>query len=865
MDRKLLVVMGLVVALVAAFAIWKFAAEEEPSDFDPAANEAMGAGEKDEPVVGPRRESGPVSEVVEDKEKTAPAWDRSALVRGRVVFGEGGPPAPGAAVRLRLLGRETLAEAIADAEGAFLIAAPAGEEDLVLAAACEGHVSREIVDLELETDEDRDLGTIVLRPAIEIRGTVHDARGVALAGARIQLVPNLAMTGISVESVKQMLDALEIDDEALAERTSDEKGEFLFAGVATGTYALIAAAEGCQTAYSRRLTLQPGQAREEVDFVLGPACTLRGRVTDAEGRGLGGAIVSVLPTGNDFPSLFRTLKSVTDASGAYELTTLPQGRLMVMCRKEGLAPFGDNLQVEPETKLDIRLTPGWRLHGIVLDATTNQPIEGVELAVISDDSLGLLRDLTDVEGKFDFPHVPDSKLEVIVVHKEGLQIVDDGRMRVMNGPFSFIDPRKDENGKYPDYLEIRMTGGGRIEGRVIDADSGVGISGARVYSLGGGDTELAMFAAGGGVVSDADGNFVLEGVPAGPYLLNASARGFYPAEPITRDRLRGRDGAPPMIAVGQSVVDVVVKLRRGLAQKGRVLDPEGEALWGARIDWVQMTDGQGSFEMMMLLGGGSLEPVISDDDGRFTIEGLQPDAALAIEALHPDYMGGGSGEVAADRLGAEELVIRVGHGGRVEGRLRLEGGGDPTGTLVTLRRENRRRSPFERRNTEELQAMSDSLGRFAFEDLAAGEYWYTVAGQDDFRAPQARQNLEVKGGGTTELVIDLFRNWKIEGQVIDESGKPVARCRLRVEAIDPEGIIAAEREQPGYQGQGRTRSWERTDQDGRFTVSELDGRFDYEIRVQGPRDRESREPAAEATVERVKVATRGLRITLERP
>ena len=41
MDRKLLVVMGLIVALVTAFAIWRFAAEEGPSDFDPAANEAM--------------------------------------------------------------------------------------------------------------------------------------------------------------------------------------------------------------------------------------------------------------------------------------------------------------------------------------------------------------------------------------------------------------------------------------------------------------------------------------------------------------------------------------------------------------------------------------------------------------------------------------------------------------------------------------------------------------------------------------------------------------------------------------------------------------------------------------------------------
>ena len=92
---------------------------------------------------------------------------------------------------------------------------------------------------------------------------------------------------------------------------------------------------------------------------------------------------------------------------------------------------------------------------------------------------------TDADGHYRLEGL-SSKRAILVAWKEGLQVVPEPGLRIDNGPFSIIMLAPDEQGRLPERLDIHMRGGGRIEGRVVDAGSGEGIAGARtgVYDPG---------------------------------------------------------------------------------------------------------------------------------------------------------------------------------------------------------------------------------------------------------------------------------------------------------------------------------------------------------------------------------------------
>ena len=106
--------------------------------------------------------------------------------------------------------------------------------------------------------------------------------------------------------------------------------------------------------------------------------TITGRITDAGGAPLGGAIVILLLPG----SAAKPDSAVADEGGTYVFNNVVPGRYLVQARKEGYAPgFNGSggsgsqptelLKVENGTHLtaiDIRLSPGGQILGTVLDA-----------------------------------------------------------------------------------------------------------------------------------------------------------------------------------------------------------------------------------------------------------------------------------------------------------------------------------------------------------------------------------------------------------------------------------------------------------------------------------------------------------------
>ncbi|MGD2017240.1 MAG: carboxypeptidase regulatory-like domain-containing protein [Planctomycetota bacterium] len=105
--------------------------------------------------------------------------------------------------------------------------------------------------------------------------------------------------------------------------STDENGEFTFAGCAAGEYFLYARCGGeAGQDYSLRVALTLGEGEERfIDDRLTPSARINGVVRDREGRPLAG--VDVRATGRRNGNLTR--RATTDASGMYTLVGLYEG------------------------------------------------------------------------------------------------------------------------------------------------------------------------------------------------------------------------------------------------------------------------------------------------------------------------------------------------------------------------------------------------------------------------------------------------------------------------------------------------------------------------------------------------------------
>jgi hypothetical protein len=172
---------------------------------------------------------------------------------------------------------------------------------------------------------------------------------------------------------------------------------------------------------------------------------------------------------------------------------------------------------------------------------------------------------------------------------------------------------------------------GVIIGRVADADSGTPLSGVLVTASAGNSRH-------GAVVTDQQGNFVFRQLPAGSYtiLARVGGNGYSPGGFLVTGQghqigaylnggygQRRPNGATQAIdlAPGERFDRAVVRLWRGGAISGRILDEAGEALVGIVVSAVEHTsDGQ-------LLTGPTTK---TDDRGQYRLGTLTPGRYVVV-------------------------------------------------------------------------------------------------------------------------------------------------------------------------------------------------------------------------------------------
>lgn len=175
-------------------------------------------------------------------------------------------------------------------------------------------------------------------------------------------------------------------------------------------------------------------------------------------------------------------------------------------------------------------------------------------------------------------------------------------------------------------------GTGAIKGRVVDALAGGPVSRVAVRVNGPGGPRQAT--------TDESGAFAVTQLPAGPVMLTADKSTYLQARfPETGQTLR-TSTRPLVLTDGQVVENVVLRMYRGSAMTGRVLDVYGDPLESAQVQALRLPkSGRGQPQMR--------GTTMSNDLGEFRVPRLEPGQyLLLVMPQRRPMFGPGLGPVA---------------------------------------------------------------------------------------------------------------------------------------------------------------------------------------------------------------------------
>jgi hypothetical protein len=606
---------------------------------------------------------GYVEGIVMDVSETAPLTSFTITTEQMIVGGE----------QLGSLGPFGGGTLIEDPGGRFRIGPlEPGEVDLYFDAP--GYVGAEVADLQVAAGETL-RGTIVEMYAGGIvRGTVSNESGMAIPGALVftrqvgeldEPVPGgppaRRPDGDSDDAPSGLLSYM-AQFGAFADETvrSGPDGTFELTGVDPGEHVLVGVHRGYAATPSDSFLVVPGEGPVDVRLELRTGGGVFGKVVDRYTRPIAGAIViAVAPNNMESDDEVRgaLYQGRTDEAGDYSIDNVDAGTyFMVLTRgDEALHPMSfmgslhfDMVTVPKGERVEYDVVDtsvgGTRVFGRVVargeDVETGQIMA---MGFESDSLLGVDVKMARLreEGRYEFPGLAPGDY---TLHVEA-GVARNVRMQL-------------EVPDLPEYQFDLHLPEGRIEGRVVDAQTGEPIPNARVTALSSERPEPQglmgqMIGRDAGMQndwSDDDGVFAFERLEAADYEIG-----------VRSAEIDGQRFAPPeplVVTLGHDEEhdDVVLELQPALSLDGVVRGADGEPLEEARVvAWLS-----GRPETMQ--GGRT-----TDEEGRFHIEGLSP-GTWKVSASHADHAGGRT-EVALERGQATEIELTLPQGVAVSVRV----------------------------------------------------------------------------------------------------------------------------------------------------------------------------------------------------
>jgi len=485
---------------------------------------------------------------------------------------------------------------------------------------------------------------------------------------------------------------------------------------------------------------------------------LHGVVLDAEGTPISGARVAVrreegraypIPDRSNPVEPVEVAEDFTGADGTFSFP-LPPGRphdLFVSHGKDGTAIVSNRYAGE---RVVVRLERPATLRGQVLRADDGSGIAGVVLRGWTDDNAfyTVFEGVTEPDGSFRFEGLPACHL--------GLQV-----MPPDESPLPWI--RIDLVGGRTTTIDVPVTRGLRVAGRVTDEETGLPIEGAAV-GLGWRFRRPTM--------TDDDGRYELRGFSAaGNYEVHVLADGYGEGSRL-----------PPPFAHDSATVDIALGAERVVI--GRVLDSDGTPIEDAYVAAV------GRLRTEQGVPNVDCRSARTDADGRYLIHGLRRGLGHSLFVLHEGH-GSVTYELPLRNLDQRRIDmpdVRLAPGATLRGVVVDERGQPLASCQVSLRGTNAdyarfvsaldHPAPAGTGHVDRRRGRTDDLGRFTFTDLALGPY--RVLASIDGVGIELPVTIDELAATRTPLRITLTTGLGIAGRLTDPEGRPVGGATVAV-------------------------------------------------------------------------------------
>jgi protocatechuate 3,4-dioxygenase beta subunit len=440
---------------------------------------------------------------------------------------------------------------------------------------------------------------------------------------------------------------------------TDETGRFRLENVEPGAYRLVVERTGyVRREYGQRsanrpvtvLELRPGQQIRDLLFRLERAAVITGRVYDREGEPMAGVQVqaSRMAYVNGQPQLVPAGSSQTDDRGQYRVYGLSPGRYFLSAtpsagrfgvfatsgETENYVPTyypgttdpsraiplevkaGDEL---PGVDLTVEPVEGVRLSGVVMDATTSDPVPGALVMVLA--AQGLVRDLvtarretTAMDGTFTIRNVPPGSYQLVAIAAQ------QGAARAARLPLEV--GRTDREG-----LALRLSATGTLSGRVrVEGQPNATLEGVRVNLR---PRELPFALGSGGTRVDPDGTFTTNLLPGLTFEVTVTGMpaGYY-VKSVQHGSQEVLDVGFDPASAPSAPLEIVLSPNGGSVE-GRVLDAELLPLAGVTV----VLAPEPSRRHLLRL----FHSTVTDTQGRFVLSGIAPGTykLFAFDDLEP--------------------------------------------------------------------------------------------------------------------------------------------------------------------------------------------------------------------------------------
>ncbi|MGC4122684.1 MAG: carboxypeptidase regulatory-like domain-containing protein [Myxococcales bacterium] len=498
-----------------------------------------------------------------------------------------------------------------------------------------------------------------------------------------------------------------------AEVTAGPNGAWRLGDLEAGDYVLFASSGLSASDPVGPVPLGPGEELRDLALVLEGGSAISGTVLDSrDGKPVAGATVAG-----------GASRVTADEKGAFRLTGLPGGTVVLTASAEGYVPRTSEVELtrgRERTGTELHLDRAGRVKGRV--TSNGAPVAGAEVWAARYGFASRLSSLspvavTDLEGAF-AGDVPPGRMELVA------RAVGYAEARTEEFELGAGEERE---------ANLSLGQGGTVFGAVRDPE-GAGVGGCKVEAF---DTIHGRTTA----ASDTGtgGQYWIAGVPQAIYLIVASCN----AGRAELGGVRVADGA-----------QVQVDLRLGAGTiAGRVVDSAGKPVAGAAI--AARPDGSAAPESP----AGS-----SRADGSFELHGLTG-SRFAVSATAPQ----GRAERAGVVPGTKDIVLALGSGD-LEGKV-VGDRGEPVTDFVVYAEPlsleaGRPRSQRFLSPAGDFK-MSLSPGRYG---LKVGAPGYSSSGQPSVEVREGAPGPKVK--------IVLTKGTSVSGRTVDPEGKPIGGVKV---------------------------------------------------------------------------------------